>query len=162
MIYMVSSLFTCIKLAALQPYETKYQNRVELGNEINVLLVGYLACQLLYSSHSPEMMNNVGLFMVIVIMGSVAINLLFVSFFMLKETKNKFLNCKKKRAEKRISKKLSELDQFDSQMNKHVRQNRMYSRRIVRQTFVRDLSPIERKVNVLSHQRFAHESSEEP
>ena len=44
MIYMVSSLFTCIKLAALQPYETKYQNRVELGNEINVLLVGYLAC----------------------------------------------------------------------------------------------------------------------
>ena len=75
--------------------------------------------------------------MVIVIMGSVAINLLFVSFFMLKEIKNKLLNCKKKRAEKRISKKLSKLDQFDSQINKHVRQNRMYSKRVVRQTHVK-------------------------
>ena len=118
MIYMVSSLLTCIKLAALQPYDTKYQNRVEIGNELNVLLVGYLACQILYSSHSAEMMHNVGLFIVIVILGSVAINLTFVIFFLLKEMKNRFLNCKKKRLAKLKQKKLAELDQSDSKLIK--------------------------------------------
>ena len=107
---MLSSLFQLTFLCMVQPFNTPYGNFIEVFNEMNVMLVGYFGCQLLYSSHDNKMMDYVGLSLVIVIMTGVTVNLLLVVYFMLRELKLKWLHMLKMRALKRLEKKLQAMD----------------------------------------------------
>ena len=91
--------------AGAQPFDTKYRNRIEAFNEFNVLIVGYLALQLLYSSWSPIMMNHVGSSILITILGGIALNAFVIIWCQIKEVKMQFLHWKHKRAQKKMTTK---------------------------------------------------------
>ena len=85
LIFMLSSLGLLIFECFARPFDTPQQNRMELFNEINVLLVCYLSVQILYSSWSPEMGALIGVFLNWVILGGVCLNVGVIVLGMLKE-----------------------------------------------------------------------------
>ena len=92
LIFMLASLALLIFISFAHPFDTAYQNRIEILNEFNVLLVGYLACMILYSSYNPEMIDQIGVLLNYVIVGGVLLNVVLIVYMMIFELKNKFLH----------------------------------------------------------------------
>ena len=84
---MLSCLGILIFEAAANPSETPYDEFVEVFNELNILVVGYFAVQMLYASYDPLVMHEVGLMIIYVIVGGVAVNMYLIIFNMLREIK---------------------------------------------------------------------------
>ena len=59
-------------------------------------MVAYCALALLYSSHDPAMMFNVGYAMFTLILTGIGLNLILIISSMLVELKQEVLKCKKK------------------------------------------------------------------
>ena len=93
-LFMICSLAILAFECYASPFDSGYQNNVEIFNEINVLLVSYQGLQLLYSSWSPEMMHNVGIAMNSLIFSGIAINLVLIIWNMIHELKLKCLHFK--------------------------------------------------------------------
>ena len=81
-----------IFISYAKPFRSDYQNRIEIMNEFNVLIVGYLACCILYSSYNPEMIDQIGVLLNYVIVGGVLLNIICIVWGMIFEMKNKFLH----------------------------------------------------------------------
>ena len=92
LIFMLGSLALLIFISYAHPFDSAYQNRIEILNEFNVLLVGYLACMILYSSYNPKMIDQIGILLNYVIVGGVLLNVVLIVYMMIFELKNKFLH----------------------------------------------------------------------
>ena len=89
---MLGSLALLIFISYAKPFDCTYQNRIEIMNEFNVLIVGYLACMILYSSYDPEMIDMIGVFLNYVIVAGLLLNLVLIVFSMIFEVKNQLLH----------------------------------------------------------------------
>ena len=93
-LFMICSLATLTFECYAKPFNSRYQNFIEVFNELIVLLVSYQGLQLLYSSWSPEMMYHVGTVMTAIILTGIAVNLLLILWNMIYELRLKCLHCK--------------------------------------------------------------------
>ena len=110
LLFCYSSLFVLIFTIGTRPYNTKYRNKVEVFNECNVLMVGYFALQLLYSSWSPIMMKEVGSSILYTIICGMVLNCFMILKHNFRSVKLAILSCKKKRIIRRMKvKKIEEI-----------------------------------------------------
>ena len=93
LIFSHSSLLVLIFNAGIEPFETKHRNRIEAFNEFNVLIVGYFAMQILYSSWSPVMSAQVGSCILITILGGIALNASIILLGQTRSVKLLYLKC---------------------------------------------------------------------
>ena len=94
LVFMLGSLGMLIYDFAAHPFVNQRENAMEVVNELNVLLVAYVALQFLYSSHDALMLNQVGNTMIQVIIVGVIINLIVIIICLLKEIKRRLLHWK--------------------------------------------------------------------
>ena len=95
-IFVHSSLIMLVFETYAEPFDSVYQNRVEIFNEINILIVSYLSMQLLYSSWSPMMLVSDGGTLNNTIIGGILINMVLVIYNMIHDLKIKCLSKRKK------------------------------------------------------------------
>ena len=105
-----------------RPYDTKYRNKIEVFNECNVLMVGYFALQLLYSSWSPIMMNEVGFSILNTIICGMVLNCIMILKHNLKSVKLAILRCKKRSSLRRM--KIKKIEEIALETKKTYRENR--------------------------------------
>ena len=104
---MLSSLADLIFVFAVSPFEDR--SNIEVFNEINVLLVGYCAVQILYASHTALMMQQVGSLMVSVILFGIIVNVVIITFGWFKDMKRLLLHQKQQQAVKRRNKDFTKI-----------------------------------------------------
>ena len=95
-IFVHSSLFMLVFETYAEPFDSVYQNRIEILNETNILIVSYLSMQLLYSSWSPMMLVQDGGTLNKTIIGGILINMVLVIYNMIHDLKIKCLTKRKK------------------------------------------------------------------
>ena len=122
LLFCYSSLSVLIFTIGARPYDTKYRNKIEVFNECNVLMVGYFALQLLYSSWSPIMMNEVGFSILNTIICGMVLNCIMILKHNLKSVKLAILRCKKRSSLRRM--KIKKIEEIALETKKTYRENR--------------------------------------
>ena len=102
MLFTVSSLLGLVYLAVAKPFEGRSDNRINIFNEFTVLSASYgITCEAAFTDSS----ENVGQYLVYIILGSCSINGAIILFRLLQEAYLKAKSCyKSKRNLKRKSK----------------------------------------------------------
>ena len=103
-IYMMHSFFVLIFEFHAVPFDSRYQNYIEVFNEYNILCVGYFALALIFAIGEVPKSKMIGACIVFVVFICVVLNLILVCYFTVRSLKMKWKYWMKKRKITRIKK----------------------------------------------------------